>query len=71
MITSKISGKVQSTISQPVRAPLHVGVADELAYRIDGDHVILAKESRQPIEDPLGTFREWSSGADKRAYGDL
>ena len=71
MITSKITSKAQTTIPQPVRAALHVGEGDELAYRIEGDHVILSKANREPIDDPFATFHEWSSEADRRAYGDL
>ena len=71
MITSKITSKAQTTIPQPVRAALRVGEGDELAYRIEGDHVILTKAKRKPIEDPFATFHEWSSEADRRAYGDL
>ena len=71
MITSKITSKAQTTIPQPVRAALHVGEGDELAYRIEGDHVILTKAKREPIDDPFATFHEWSSEADWRAYGDL
>ena len=71
MITSKITSKAQTTIPQPVRAALHVGEGDELAYRIEGDHVILTKAKREPIDDPFATFNEWSSEADRRAYGDL
>ena len=71
MITSKITSKAQTTIPQPVRAALHLREGDELVYTIDGDRVILTKASRQPIEDPFGTFNEWSSEADERAYRDL
>jgi len=71
MITSKITSKAQTTIPQPVRAALHVGEGDELAYRIEGDRVILTKARRDPIDDAFATFREWSSEADQRAYGDL
>jgi len=71
MITSKISSKCQTTIPQPVRAALHLGEGDELAYRIEGDHVILTKARREFIDDPFITFHEWSSESDQRAYGDL
>jgi antitoxin PrlF len=71
MITSKITSKAQTTIPQPVRTALRVGEGDELAYRIEGDHVILTKLMREPIDDPFATFDEWSSDADRRAYGDL
>jgi antitoxin PrlF len=71
MITSKITSKAQTTIPQPVRAALHLGEGDELVYTIDGDRVILTKARRGRVEDPFGAFHEWSSKADKRAYGDL
>ncbi|MBV8723207.1 MAG: AbrB/MazE/SpoVT family DNA-binding domain-containing protein [Candidatus Eremiobacteraeota bacterium] len=71
MITSKITATGQLTIPQPVRAALHVAAGDELVYTIDGDRVILTKAGREPIEDPFGTFHEWSSAADERAYRDL
>ena len=71
MITSKISSKAQTKIPQPVRAALHVGEGDEIAYRIEGDHVILTKAKREPVDDPFAAFHEWSSEADRRAYGDL
>jgi antitoxin PrlF len=66
-----ITSKGQTTIPQPVRAALHVGEGDELAYRIEGGHVILTKAKREPIDDPFVTFGEWSSEADQRAYADL
>jgi antitoxin PrlF len=71
MITSKITSKAQTTIPQPVRSALRVSEGDELAYRIEGDHVILTKAKQEPIDDPFATFHEWSSEADRRAYGDL
>ena len=71
MITSKLTSKAQTTIPQPVRAALHLAEGDELVYTIDGDRVILTRATREPIEDPFGTFHEWSSSADERAYRDL
>ena len=71
MITSKITSKAQTTIPQPVRAALRVGEGDELAYRIEGDQVILTKVKRNSVDDPFATFHEWSSEADQRAYADL
>ena len=44
---------------------------DEVVYTVDGDREILIKASREPTEDPFGTFHEWSSEADERAYRDL
>jgi antitoxin PrlF len=66
-----ITNKAQTTIRQAVRAALHLGEGDEIAYRIEGDQVILTKAKREPIDDPFATFQEWSSEADRRAYGDL
>jgi antitoxin PrlF len=71
MITSKITSTGQTTIPRPVRSPLRVGEGDELAYRIEGDQLVLTKAKRKPIDDPFATFHEWSSEADRRAYGDL
>lgn len=71
MITSKITSKAQTTIPQPVRAALNVAAGDELAYQIEGDHVILTRAKRAPGDDPFATFAEWSSAADERAYGGL
>jgi antitoxin PrlF len=71
MITSKITSTAQTTIPEAVRAALRVGDGDEIAYRIEGDHVILTKAKRQPVDDPVASFDEWSSEADRRTYGDL
>ena len=71
MITSKLTSKAQTTIPQPVRAALRLKEGDEIAYSIEGDRVILAKASSEPLDDPFSTFSEWDSAADTRAYADL
>ncbi|MGD9614124.1 MAG: AbrB/MazE/SpoVT family DNA-binding domain-containing protein [Alphaproteobacteria bacterium] len=71
MITSKLTGKAQTTIPLPVRRALRLAEGDELAYRIEGDSVVITKARRGPAEDPFATFGEWSSEADTSAYGDL
>ena len=71
MITSKLTSKAQTTIPLPVRNALRLGAGDELAYRIEGEHVILTKADRGPVDDPFATFGEWSSEADRLAYADL
>lgn len=72
MITSKLTTKAQTTIPQPIRAVLHLKEGDELAYRIDGRQVILTKANgAKEVDDPFRTFSEWSSAADKKAYGRL
>lgn len=71
MITSKLTSKAQTTIPQPVRAALHLKEGDEIAYAIEGDRVVLTRAARDQVEDPFGTFIEWDSEADRRAYGGL
>jgi antitoxin PrlF len=72
MITSKLTTKAQTTIPQPVRAALHLEPGDELLYEIIDQRVVLTKASRQDqTDDPFGTFSEWHSAADAKAYGQL
>lgn len=71
MITSRLTSKAQTTIPQPVRIALRLEEGDELAYVIEGERVVLTKAQPLPAEDPFGTFWEWDSAADRRAYGDL
>ena len=71
MITSKLTSKAQTTIPLPVRNALRLAEGDEIAYRIEGDHVILTKADRSAADDPFATFGEWSSEADRLAYADL
>lgn len=71
LITSKLTSKAQTTIPQAVRVALRLEEGDELAYAIDADRVVLTKAQPLSIEDPFGTFGEWDTAADRRAYGDL
>ena len=71
MITSKLTSKAQTTIPQSVRLALHLKEGDEIAYEIDGDRVILTRVRTEIDEDPFGTFAEWNSETDRRAYADL
>jgi antitoxin PrlF len=72
MITSKLTTKGQTTIPQPVRAALGLKAGDALVYEIDQHRVILSKASEAgKSDDPFGTFHEWSSEADAKAYGKL
>ena len=71
-ITSKLTSKGQTTIPQPVRAALCLNEGDELVYQIEDERVVLTKARRgQEVDDPVRTFGEWSSAADRKAYGDL
>jgi antitoxin PrlF len=71
MIKSKLTSKAQTTIPRPVRTALQLAAGDELAYRIEGDHVVVTKAAREVADDPFATFDEWSSDADRAAYGKL
>ena len=72
MIISKLTSKAQTTIPQPVRTALRLKPGDELVYQIEDQRVILSKATRVPAkEDPFGTFDEWNSEADAKAYADL
>ncbi|MBM3548279.1 MAG: AbrB/MazE/SpoVT family DNA-binding domain-containing protein [Alphaproteobacteria bacterium] len=71
MITSKLTSKAQTTIPQPVRSALRLKEGDELVYEIVGDHVLLRKAETDAADNPFRTFHEWSSDADRKAYGKL
>ena len=71
MITSRLTSKAQTTIPQPVRKALGLKHGDELAYEIVNGHVVLSKARRRLKDDPFRTFSEWSSAADRKAYGKL
>lgn len=71
MITSKLTTKAQTTIPLAVRTALHLDTGDELAYVIEDHRVILTKANRGKGEDPFGTFTEWESEADRKAYARL
>jgi len=77
MITSKLTSKAQTTIPQAVRIALGVGPGDEIAYAIEGGHVLLTKARPRklrrgaPFEDPFAAFWEWDTPEDEEAFGDL
>ncbi len=71
MITSRLTTKAQTTIPQPVRVALKLREGDELAYRIEGDTVVITKAKSTTQDDPFRTFSEWDSEADRKAYGKL
>ena len=72
MITSRLTSKAQTTIPQPVRAALKLRAGDELAYRIEGETVILTRAKDTAVAaDPFRSFNEWESEADRKAYGKL
>lgn len=72
MITSKLTSKAQTTIPQAVRAALQLKEGDEIAYAIEDSRVVLTRAKPEPaMDDPLATFTEWNSEADRKAYADL
>ena len=72
MIISKLTTKAQTTIPQPVRTALRLGPGDQLAYVIDEGRVILTKAAGVgKNDDPFGTFHEWGSKEDAKAYAKL
>lgn len=71
MITSKLTSKAQTTIPQPVRVALGVTEGDEIAYRIEGNRVILTRATPLQLDDPFTVFDEWDGEADRTAYASL
>jgi antitoxin PrlF len=72
MITSKLTSKAQTTIPQPVRAALGLREGDAIAYVIEPGRVVLMRVPPAPVpDDPFGSFSEWDSPADTKAYAKL
>lgn len=71
MITSKLTAKAQTTVPQAVRRALQLHPGDELAYRVQGDQVILTRAVPPAEGDPFAAFDEWASPEDEAAYAEL
>ena len=71
MITSRLIARWRTTIPLAVRRALGLAPGDEIAYRIEGDRVVLTKAQRGVADDPFPVFGEWASEADRRAYAEL
>jgi antitoxin PrlF len=69
MIQSRVTSRGQTIIPRAVRAALGLKEGDRVAYRINGDRVILTRGGAG--DDPLATFTEWADAADAEAYGAL
>ncbi|MGK2915640.1 MAG: AbrB/MazE/SpoVT family DNA-binding domain-containing protein [Porticoccaceae bacterium] len=72
---AKITAKGQTTIPQDVRAALHVGVGDFIAWEVGADGTATVRRV-QPLDlDYLraveGTLSEWAGSADEEAYREL
>ncbi len=61
MITSRLTGKAQTTIPQAVRMALGLR---------EGGRAVLTHPDRHPTaDDPFATFSEWNGAADAEADG--
>lgn len=72
---AKITAKGQTTIPQDIRAALHVGPGDLIAWDIDEDGTARVRRV-QPLDIEYlraveGTLSEWAGEADEEAYRDL
>jgi antitoxin PrlF len=63
MIVSRITAKAQTTIPRAVRRALGVKPGDEIAYEIEGDHVLI-RRADDPFDAPFASFTEWSDDLD-------
>lgn len=72
---AKITAKGQTTIPQDVRAALHVGPGDLLAWTVSADGTATVRRV-QPMDIEYlraveGTLSEWAGAADEEAYREL
>lgn len=72
---AKITAKGQTTIPQEVRAALHVGPGDLIAWEIGPEGTATVRRV-QPMDLEYlraveGTLSEWADPADEEAYRDL
>lgn len=71
MITSRLSAKSQTTIPQAVRKALDLNEGDDIAYVIEGGHVILKRATADIFSNPFSLFTEWDSEEDEKGYAHL
>ncbi|PZN71303.1 MAG: AbrB family transcriptional regulator [Candidatus Methylumidiphilus alinenensis] len=72
---AKITTKGQTTIPQDIRAALHVGAGDMIAWEMAEDGTARVRRV-QPLDIEYlraieGTLSEWAGKADDEAYRDL
>jgi len=72
---AKITTKGQTTIPQDIRAALHVGAGDLIAWEMIEDGTARVRRV-QPLDIEYlraveGTLSEWAGKADEEAYRDL
>jgi len=64
-----MTARGRTTLPKAVRDSLHLSEGDTIAYRIEGEHVVLTNPERP--SDPFMLFDEWESEADHKAYRHL
>jgi antitoxin PrlF len=72
---AKITAKGQTTIPQDVRAALHVGPGDLIAWEVEDDGTATVRRV-QPLDLEYlraieATLSEWAGAADEEAYREL
>lgn len=68
MIESRITSKSQTTVPRAVRAALRLAAGDALAWKIEGNRVVVSLARAEPAD--FSTFAEWSDPLDS-VYDDL
>ena len=72
---AKITAKGQTTIPQDVRAALHVGPGDLIAWEVGPDGTATVRRVRpldiEYLRAVEGTLSEWAGQVDEEAYRDL
>ncbi|HEV2817063.1 MAG TPA: type II toxin-antitoxin system PrlF family antitoxin [Allosphingosinicella sp.] len=63
MIVGRITAKAQTTIPRAVRLALGVKPGDQIAYEIEGDHVVMRRVG-DPSDRPFASFSEWADELD-------
>ena len=70
MILSRLTAKAQVTVPQAVRKALGLGPGEQIAWRIEGGEVIVARPD-DPFINNFATFDEWATEADCKAFDNL
>jgi bifunctional DNA-binding transcriptional regulator/antitoxin component of YhaV-PrlF toxin-antitoxin module len=72
---AKINAKGQTTIPRDVRAALHVGPGDLIAWEVDAGGTATVRRVQPTDIEYLrvveGTLSEWAGSADEEAYRQL
>ncbi|MCC7268091.1 MAG: AbrB/MazE/SpoVT family DNA-binding domain-containing protein [Caulobacteraceae bacterium] len=75
LVFSRITSKAQTTVPKDVRQALDVGPGDTLAYRVEGDNVIVTKAPAFDVDYlraiDASFAEEWLSPEDCAAFDDL